>query len=88
VTLGVFTRPLQLDPLRFLAKEVRITASMMYRRSGPQPDFATALSLLSAERARLASLITHRVPLEHIERGFALAADKRSGAIKVRVDVA
>ncbi len=87
VTLGVFTRPLQLDAIRFLAKEVRLTASMMYRRA-PRSDFATALELLGDARARLAPLITHRVPLADIAGGFALAADKRSGAIKVAVDVA
>jgi threonine dehydrogenase-like Zn-dependent dehydrogenase len=88
VTLGVFTRPLQLDPIRFLAKEVRLTASMMYRRAAPRSDFATALELLGDARGRLAPLITHRVPLADIAGGFALAADKRSGAIKVAVDVA
>jgi 2-desacetyl-2-hydroxyethyl bacteriochlorophyllide A dehydrogenase len=88
VTLGVFTRPVVLDPLRFLAKETRIVASMMYRRGAPRPDFSLALELLCAERDRLTPLITHRVPLADIGRGFALAADKRSGAIKVRVDVA
>ena len=88
VTLGVFTRPIALDPLRFLAKEVRLTASMMYRRAAPQPDFVTALTLLAEARDRLAPLVTHRVPLAEIARGFAVAADKRSGAIKVAVDVA
>jgi 2-desacetyl-2-hydroxyethyl bacteriochlorophyllide A dehydrogenase len=88
VTLGVFTRPLVLDPLRFLAKEVRLVASMMYRRGTPQSDFAVALTLLRAARDRLAPLVTHAVPLDDIGRGFAVAADKRSGAIKVCVDVA
>lgn len=88
VTLGVFTRPIVLDPLRFLMKEARIVASMMYSRAAPQPDFSAALTLLQEARDRLATLITHRVRLDDIGRGFALAADKRSGAIKVRVDVA
>ena len=88
VTLGVFTRPIVLDPIRFLVKEVRVTASMMYRRAAPQADFATALALLGDAGDRLAPLVTHRVPLADIARGFALAADKRSGAIKVAVDVA
>jgi 2-desacetyl-2-hydroxyethyl bacteriochlorophyllide A dehydrogenase len=88
VTLGVFTRPIVLDPLRFLAKEVRLVASMMYKRAAPQADFAAALAILQEQRDRLMALVTHRVSLDDIARGFALAADKRSGAIKVCVDVA
>jgi 2-desacetyl-2-hydroxyethyl bacteriochlorophyllide A dehydrogenase len=87
VTLGLFTAPIALPPLRFLAKEVSIVASMMYSRRPPVADFAAAIELLSAGRRDLATLITHRVPLEAIDDGFAAASDKRSGAIKVRVDV-
>lgn len=87
VTLGLFTRPVTLHPIRFLAKEVQVVSSMMYSRKGGRPDFVTALDLLRTNRERLATLITHRVPLESIGRGFAIAADKSSGAVKVCVDV-
>jgi 2-desacetyl-2-hydroxyethyl bacteriochlorophyllide A dehydrogenase len=86
VSVGLFTRPLTLHPLRFLAKEARVTASMMYSRKGDRPDFAAALAFLREEQGRLASLITHRVPLDAIGRGFAIAADKSSGALKVCVE--
>jgi 2-desacetyl-2-hydroxyethyl bacteriochlorophyllide A dehydrogenase len=88
VTLGVFSRPLSLHPLRFLAKEATLTAAMMYSRKGGRSDFATALSLLCDHREQLASVITHRVPLERIDEAFRIAGDKRSGAVKVSVDVA
>jgi len=88
VVLGVFTRPLVVPPLRLLAKEVRIVPSMMYGRRPPRPDFALALDLLRAHRALAGAFVTHRVPLGDIDRGFALAADKRSGAIKVAITVA
>jgi 2-desacetyl-2-hydroxyethyl bacteriochlorophyllide A dehydrogenase len=87
VTLGLFADPIALHPLRFLAKEVRIVASMMYSRPRPVADFVAAIELLSAAREELATLITHHVPLEAIDQGFTTASDKRSGAIKVRVDV-
>jgi 2-desacetyl-2-hydroxyethyl bacteriochlorophyllide A dehydrogenase len=87
VTLGVFSRPLSLHPLRFLAKEATLTAAMMYSRKGGG-DFAMALTLLREHRDQLASLITHRVPLDRIDEGFRIARDKRSGAVKVSVDVA
>jgi 2-desacetyl-2-hydroxyethyl bacteriochlorophyllide A dehydrogenase len=86
VSVGLFTRPITLHPLRFLAKEARVTASMMYSRKGDRPDFVTALAFLREEQRRLATLITHRVPLDAIARGFAIAADKSSGALKVCVE--
>ncbi len=85
VALGKFTRPITLPPLRFLTKEARLVSAMTYCRRGPRPDFETALALLVHERARLAALITHQVPLRDVARGFALAVDKTSGAIKVAV---
>lgn len=88
VTLGVFSRPLSLHPLRFLAKEATLTASMMYSRKGGRSDFASALELLRDHREQLAAVITHRVPFARIDEGFRIAADKRSGAVKVSVDVA
>ncbi len=88
VVLGIFTQPIAIDPLRFIMKEVRFTGSMTYSRRGARPDFATALAHLAAERALLAQLITHRVPLAEASRGFVLAADKSSGAIKVVLTMA
>ncbi len=87
VTLGVFSRALTVHPIRFLAKEATLTASMMYSRGDGASDFGTALELLRAHRNLLAPLVTHRVPLERIDDGFQLAADKRSGAVKVVVEV-
>jgi (R,R)-butanediol dehydrogenase / meso-butanediol dehydrogenase / diacetyl reductase len=88
VTLGLFTRPIAIHPLRFLAKEVRIVGSMMYSRRPPRPDFAVALDLLVEARQQLATLVTHRVALADIHRGFRMASDKHAGVIKVAVDVA
>jgi threonine dehydrogenase-like Zn-dependent dehydrogenase len=58
---------------------------MTYSRRDPEPDFVTALRLLAGAPQKLAALITHRVPLADVERGFALAADKGQGAIKVSI---
>jgi 2-desacetyl-2-hydroxyethyl bacteriochlorophyllide A dehydrogenase len=88
VALGKFTQPIRLHPLRFLMKEVHLVSSMTYSRrarDSPRPDFVTALDLLERERERLAPMITHRVSLDDAARGFALAADKASGALKVAV---
>jgi 2-desacetyl-2-hydroxyethyl bacteriochlorophyllide A dehydrogenase len=85
VMLGVFTAPPPLPATRLLMKEVRLVGAMMYDRTGPRSDFATAIALLAARCAELAPLVTHTFPLAAIQDAFATAADKRSGAIKVSV---
>ncbi len=85
VGLGKFMHPITLPPLRFLMKEVRITSAMTYCRRNERPDFEVALALLARDRERLTPLVTHRVSLDDVGDGFALAGDKTSGAIKVAV---
>jgi 2-desacetyl-2-hydroxyethyl bacteriochlorophyllide A dehydrogenase len=85
VALGKFSAPITLDPIRFLMKEVQLISSMTYSRRKPEPDFVTALRILADAPRPLASLVTHRVPLADVARGFALAADKNQGAIKVAI---
>ncbi len=83
--LGVFSGPVQCSGLLLVVKEVRIVGSLTYGRAGVKADFDVALELLSAQRERLHTLITHRFPLARIGEGFAAAGDKRSGAIKVTI---
>jgi len=83
--LGVFTSFPSLNALSLIAKEVRIVGSLTYGRLGPRADFDVALALLAAEPERFRALITHRFPLAEITRGFATAADKRLGSIKVAI---
>jgi 2-desacetyl-2-hydroxyethyl bacteriochlorophyllide A dehydrogenase len=92
--LGLFTGPVSVDPYPLLMKEASLHWSNCYARGGAavshgaaqsRADFADAIDLLGAERERLARVLTHAVPLAEIERAFALAADKKAGAIKVSV---
>jgi L-iditol 2-dehydrogenase len=85
VVLGVFTTTPSLNALSLIAKEIRIVGSLTYGRSGPRADFDVALGLLAEQPERFRQLITHRFPLAEITRGFATAADKRSGSIKVAI---
>jgi len=85
VVLGVFATAPALPALLLVGKEVRIVGSLMYDRAGPRADFDVALDLLERQREVVAGVITHRVGLDAIQSGFATAADKRSGAIKVSV---
>ena len=84
--VGVFWGTLGLDPMPLLLKELTLAWSYCY---GEDPahgaDFAEAVEILSAARDALAPLVTHSVPLAEVERGFALAADRRAGTVKVSV---
>ena len=60
-----------------------MVASMVYNRSGPESDFATALAILAARGEALRPLVTHTFPLAEAQRAFETAADKKSGAVKV-----
>ena len=69
-----------------IGKGIRSVGSLMYGYAGKHADYDLAIGLERRFGDVLGNLITHRVPLEEIERGFALAADKSSGAIKVTVE--
>jgi 2-desacetyl-2-hydroxyethyl bacteriochlorophyllide A dehydrogenase len=83
--LGVFTSMPAFNALALMLKEVRLIGSLTYGRSGARADFDVALQLLADHPERFRRLITHRVPLSDLARGFATASDKRSGSIKVAV---
>jgi len=83
--LGVFTVMPALSALLLVVREIRIVGSMTYGRQGTRADFDVALQLLAGQPERFRQLITHRIPLADIARGFEAAADKRSGSIKVAI---
>jgi len=82
--LGLFTKSPSLSPISLLLKELTLAWSNCYHRPlDARPDFDRAAEMVGLERARLAPLVTHRIPLEEVNTAFELAADKRAGAIKV-----
>jgi len=85
VVLGIFTQPSRIDATTLVVKEVQLLGSMTYGRAGVRADFERTLDILRRDGERLRTLITHRVALGEIAAGFAAAADKRSGSIKVIV---
>jgi (R,R)-butanediol dehydrogenase/meso-butanediol dehydrogenase/diacetyl reductase len=85
VVLGLFTTMPVFNAFSALVKEVRLLGSQTYGRHGPRADFDVALQRLAAEPERFRQLITHRFQLAEIGRGFAAAADKRCGSIKVAI---
>lgn len=85
--LGIFTRPVSLNVTPALLKEVLLLGGITYGRPGPLSDFEVSLQIAERHAEELRRLITHRVALDDIERGFAIAADKSQGSIKVTVEV-
>ncbi len=83
--LGVFEGTPPLPALEFSRKEVTLVGSNCYGRGAPRGDFAVALDLLGERLELLRTLVTHRVPLDQVNRAFEIASDKSTGSIKVVV---
>jgi 2-desacetyl-2-hydroxyethyl bacteriochlorophyllide A dehydrogenase len=85
--LGLFTGPVSLNATVAVLKEVLLLGGITYGRPGTRSDFEVALEIAGRRTEELRRLITHRVALADIGQGFATAADKSQGSIKVTVEV-
>lgn len=84
--VGTLWEPASLD-IGICGKEVSIIPSAGYSGVAPNRDFDLAARVL-AERPDIADvLVTHRFPLDAAAEGFAVAADRAGGAIKVIFEV-
>lgn len=64
-------------------KNLTIHASAMYSSSGLSRDVDVAAQLLGRYPQIAGALISHRLPLDAAVEAFAIAADRKAGAIKV-----
>jgi 2-desacetyl-2-hydroxyethyl bacteriochlorophyllide A dehydrogenase len=87
VVLGVVSGPLQVPFGSLLTKEITLTASLGYCGHPGQREMRLAADMLASRPEIAASLITHRFPLDEAAEAFRVAADRKSGAVKVVVDV-
>lgn len=85
VVVGVFSGGQPIDALGLVLKELSLVGSNTYGNDRRGSEFRSAVDLLPRYRAELEALQTHTVPLREVDRGFAVAADKKSGAVKVVV---
>src|SRR5262249_30552370 len=67
VLAGVHQGSITLDPLDLLVGEKRILTSLAHVY---HTDFAAAVSLLNSRRVDVAPLITGRIPLRDVVKGF------------------
>jgi len=80
---GIYWGPLAMPGLAMCLKEVSLCPTVLYGRHAGGRDADAAAALLAATPELPHALITHRFPLDAAREAFAVAADKKSGAIKV-----
>ncbi len=80
--VGTHWAPVAL-PMSLQMKEVTLVPSFTYGEHGGVDEFETAMAVLGSTPQLAGTLITHRLGLDDAVKGFALAADATSGAIKV-----
>jgi 2-desacetyl-2-hydroxyethyl bacteriochlorophyllide A dehydrogenase len=85
--LGVHSDGLDVPYSMLLTKELTIVASMGYCGHAGRREMLLAAEMLAARPEIGDSLVTHRFPLEDAPEAFRVASDRRSGAIKVVVEL-
>ena len=86
VELGLTLAPVPIHALTLLHKEVRLQWANCYSTRAPgQSDFEESMRLLQQNPGLWPSMLTDRVPLGEIRRGFELAANRKTGTVKVTV---
>ncbi len=80
---GIYWGPVAMPGLRMCMKEVSLCPTLLYGRHAGGRDADAAAALLAATPELPRALITHRFPLDAAHEAFAVAGDRKSGAIKV-----
>jgi threonine dehydrogenase-like Zn-dependent dehydrogenase len=83
ILLSSYWGPLALPAFMLMLKELRLQPSSMYGRHSTGRDIEAAAALLGANRDIPGAIITHRLPLDAAAEAFAIARDRKAGAIKV-----
>lgn len=81
--LATYWGGLSMPAMQMAQKELRTVASMAQGRQGLVRDVEVAAAALARNPLIAPTLITHRLPLEAAVEAFAIAADRKQGAIKV-----
>lgn len=86
VVLGVHFGPVVLNWMPLFLREARMIPSLGYCAHEDRRDMADAATMLAGHPEVARALITHRFPLEDAAEAFRVAADRRSGAIRVVIE--
>ena len=85
--LGLHFDGIDVPYTSLLNKEVHLIASMGYCTHEGGRDMQQAAEMLADRPEITDSVVTHRFPLEDAAEAFRVASDRKSGAIKVIVEV-
>lgn len=85
VLVAGYFKPLEINLAPMVWSEAMITGSNCYGYSGMKTDFQTTIDLISSGRIDPTIMVTHRLPFADIAEAFKIAADKKTGSIKVHV---
>lgn len=80
---GMFWSPVQLNN-NVMMKEVTIIPSIFYGHNEQHDDFVEAIDVLARRDEIATALVTHQFLLDEAVHAFAVAKNKKSGAIKVQ----
>ncbi len=85
VNLGGIKVPMEIDLFDPLLREISIISVSCYDVIDGVHDYEVAIDLLASGNLPYRDIVTHKVPLDDIQDGFATAYDKNSGSIKVHI---
>ncbi len=85
VLVAGYYEPLEVDLRKIVWSEVVVTGSNCYGYSGREKDFDAAIEMISSGSVDPTKIVTHRYGLGDIVEAFQVAADKKSGSVKVHV---
>ena len=85
VVLGGYRAPVTLNWLQPLLKELTIVFSSCYSIIDGQHDYEMATDMMASGKLDMKPMVTHRFPLQEIQKGFEVASDKSTGSIKVQI---
>jgi threonine dehydrogenase-like Zn-dependent dehydrogenase len=85
VVVATYWSPVEIGHA-LLGKEARLVPAFTYGHHGGHREFEEAAAILSSDSDIPDAIVTHRLRLDEAAHAFDLAADRRSGAIKVLIE--
>ena len=68
-----------------LRRELSLVLSHCYSHQDGKHDYEIAIDLIARGLAKVRPMVTHMFPLKEINKGYAIAGDKKAGALKVQL---
>jgi threonine dehydrogenase-like Zn-dependent dehydrogenase len=83
VVLGLWDDLVPIDSWQAILKDVTLLFCLNHGVVGNRADYELCLDWMASRKVPAQDLVSHVLPLEQLEEGFRLAADKSRGATKV-----